>query len=43
MSTDGEFKSKVLDTDEKFSYMFTEAGILHDSSKDDWEVSCSET
>ena len=26
VSTDGVFKSKVLDTDEKFSYTFTKAG-----------------
>lgn len=26
VSTDGMFKSKVLDTDEKFSYTFTKAG-----------------
>jgi plastocyanin len=26
VSTDGVFKSKVMDTDEKFSYTFTEAG-----------------
>ena len=26
VSTDGVFKSKVRDTDEKFSYMFTKAG-----------------
>jgi len=26
VSTDGVFKSKVMDTDEKFSYMFTKAG-----------------
>ncbi|HET7107082.1 MAG TPA: cupredoxin family copper-binding protein [Candidatus Acidoferrum sp.] len=26
VSTDGIFKSKVLDTDEKFSYTFTKAG-----------------
>jgi len=26
LSTDGVFKSKVLDTDEKFSYTFTKAG-----------------
>ena len=26
VSTDGLFKSKVLDTDEKFSYTFTKAG-----------------
>ena len=26
VSTDGEFKSKVRDTDEKFSYTFTKAG-----------------
>lgn len=26
VSTEGVFKSKVLDTDEKFSYTFTEAG-----------------
>jgi plastocyanin len=26
VSTDGVFKSKVLDTDEKFSYTFTRAG-----------------
>ena len=26
VSTDGAFKSKVLDTDEKFSYTFTKAG-----------------
>jgi plastocyanin len=25
-STEGVFKSKVLDTDEKFSYTFTKAG-----------------
>ena len=39
VSTDGVFKSKVLDTDEKFSYTFTKAGnfsllLLH-SSEDD--------
>jgi plastocyanin len=27
VSTDGVFKSKVLDTDEKFSYTFTKAGM----------------
>jgi len=27
VSTDGVFKSKVMDTDEKFSYTFTKAGI----------------
>src|SRR5579863_2032948 len=27
VSTDGVFKSKVLDTDEKFSYKFDKAGI----------------
>jgi plastocyanin len=27
VSTDGVFKSKVIDTDEKFSYTFTKAGI----------------
>jgi len=27
VSTDGVFKSKVRDTDEKFSYTFTKAGI----------------
>jgi amicyanin len=26
VSTDGAFKSKVMDTDEKFSYTFTKAG-----------------
>jgi plastocyanin len=26
VSTDGVFKSKVIDTDEKFSYTFTKAG-----------------
>jgi plastocyanin len=26
VSTDGVFKSKVMDTDEKFSYTFTKAG-----------------
>ena len=26
VSTDGAFKSKVMDTDEKFSYAFTKAG-----------------
>lgn len=26
VSTDGGFKSKVMDTDEKFSYTFTKAG-----------------
>jgi len=26
VSTDGVFKSKVMDTDEKFSYTFTQAG-----------------
>jgi plastocyanin len=26
MSTDGVFKSKVMDTEEKFSYTFTKAG-----------------
>jgi plastocyanin len=26
VSTDGTFKSKVMDTDEKFSYTFTKAG-----------------
>ena len=28
VSTDGVFKSKVLDTDEKFSYTFTKAGTF---------------
>lgn len=28
VSTDGIFKSKVLDTDEKFSYTFTKAGTF---------------
>jgi plastocyanin len=28
VSTDGVFKSKVLDTDEKFSYTFSKAGTL---------------
>ncbi len=28
VSTDGVFKSKVLDTDEKFSYTFAKAGIF---------------
>jgi plastocyanin len=28
VSTDGVFKSKVLDTDEKFSYTFTNAGTF---------------
>ena len=28
VSTDGVFKSKVLDTDEKFSYTFTKAGAF---------------
>ena len=28
VSTDGVFKSKVMDTDEKFSYTFTKAGHL---------------
>ena len=28
VSTDGLFKSKVLDTDEKFSYAFTKAGTF---------------
>jgi plastocyanin len=28
VSTDGVFKSKVMDTDEKFSYTFTEAGTF---------------
>ena len=27
VSTDGVFKSKVMDTDEKFSYTFTKAGM----------------
>jgi len=29
VSTDGVFKSKVRDTDEKFSYTFTKAGTYH--------------
>jgi plastocyanin len=28
VSTDGAFKSKVMDTDEKFSYTFTKAGTF---------------
>jgi plastocyanin len=28
VSTDGVFKSKVMDTDEKFSYTFTKAGTF---------------
>jgi Icc protein len=28
VSTDGVFKSKVLDTDEKFSYTFSKAGVF---------------
>jgi plastocyanin len=28
VSTDGLFKSKVMDTDEKFSFTFTKAGIF---------------
>jgi plastocyanin len=28
VSTDGVFKSKVLDTDEKFSYTFAKAGTF---------------
>jgi plastocyanin len=28
VSTDGTFKSKVMDTDEKFSYTFTKAGTF---------------
>jgi plastocyanin len=28
VSTDGVFKSKVLDTDEKYSYTFTKAGTF---------------
>jgi plastocyanin len=28
VSTEGVFKSKVMDTDEKFSYMFTKAGTF---------------
>jgi plastocyanin len=28
ISTDGLFKSKVMDTDEKFSFMFTKAGTF---------------
>ena len=30
VSTDGVFKSKVMDTDEKFSYTFTKAGTYPD-------------
>ena len=39
VSTDGVFKSKVLDTDEKFSYKFDQGGnvflLLHDPPEDD--------
>ena len=39
VSTDGAFKSKVLDTDEKFSFTFSKPGtypvLLLDSSQDD--------
>jgi plastocyanin len=33
VSTDGVFKSKVLDTDEKFSYTFAKAGTFGTSAR----------